>query len=84
MEEAGLYLVMVDLSCKYKRPARFDDLLTVRATVSRVTHVKIVHDYVVLRDGVVLAEGQTTLACVDREGRPQRLPEALMGDDVIE
>jgi acyl-CoA thioester hydrolase len=77
VEDAGHFLVIVDLSCKYKRPARYDDVLTLRTTVSRITHVKIVHTYALLRDGLLLAEGQSTLACVDREGRPQALPKSL-------
>jgi len=77
VEDAGFFLVIVDLGCKYKRPARYDDVLTIRTTVARVTHVKIVHTYRVSRDGLLLAEGHTTLACVDREGRPQPLPATL-------
>jgi acyl-CoA thioester hydrolase len=77
IEDAGHYLVIIDLSCKYKRPAHYDDLLTVRTTVERVTHVKIIHRYEVTRDGVLLAEGHSTLACVDRQGKPQALPEIL-------
>ena len=76
-EEAGHYLVIVDIGCKFKKPAYYDDLLTVRTTVARVTHVKIVHEYHVFRDGVLLAEGHSTLACVDREGKPQPLPATL-------
>ena len=77
MEDAGHLLVIVDLGCKYKRPAYYDDVLTLRTTVERVTHVKIIHKYELLRDGQLLAEGHSTLACVDREGRPQALPESL-------
>ena len=77
MEDAGHLLVIVDLGCKYKRPAYYDDVLTLRTTVERVTHVKIVHKYELLRDGKLLAEGHSTLACVDRDGRPQALPETL-------
>jgi acyl-CoA thioester hydrolase len=77
VEDAGHFLVIVDAACKFKRPAYYDDLLIVRAIVERVTHVKIVHRYEVLRDGVLLAEGQTTLACVDKDGRPQALPDLL-------
>jgi acyl-CoA thioester hydrolase len=39
--------------------------------------VRLDHRYEVLRDGELVAEGATTLACVDREGRPQALPEFL-------
>ena len=77
IEDAGHFLVIVDLGCKYKRPARYDDLLSIRTTVTRVTHVKIVHAYQVTREGLLLAEGHSTLACVDREGRPQALPDSL-------
>jgi acyl-CoA thioester hydrolase len=77
IEDAGHFLVIVDIGCKFKRPAYYDDLLTLRTTVARVTHVKIVHHYQVLRDGLLLAEGHSTLACVDREGKPQALPSML-------
>jgi acyl-CoA thioester hydrolase len=77
IEDAGHFLVIVDIGCKFKRPAYYDDLLTLRTTVARVTHVKIVHHYQVLHDGLLLAEGHSTLACVDREGKPQALPSML-------
>ena len=79
IEDAGHFLVIVDIGCKFKRPAYYDDMLTLRTIVERVTHVKIVHRYDVLRDGTLLAEGHSTLACVDREGKPQALPESLQG-----
>jgi acyl-CoA thioester hydrolase len=78
VEDAGHFLVIVEIGCKFRRPAYYDDLLTLRTTVARVTHVKIVHEYQLLRGAEVLAEGHSTLACVDREGRPQRLPEMLL------
>lgn len=75
LEDSGHLLVIVELACKFRRPARYDDVLTVRTTIARVTHVKIMHTYEVLHDGKLLAEGSSTLACVDREGRPRALPE---------
>jgi acyl-CoA thioester hydrolase len=77
VEDSGHFLVIIDLGCKFKRPAYYDDLLTIRTTVARVTHVKIVHEYQVFRDGELLAQGHSTLACVDREGKPQALPAIL-------
>ena len=78
IEDSGHLLVVIEVGCKFKRPAYYDDLLTLRTTVERVTHVKIVHRYEVFRDGVLLAEGHSTLACVDRDGKPQALPESLL------
>jgi acyl-CoA thioester hydrolase len=80
LEDQGYLLVLVKLQVRYRSPARYDDLLTVRTTVSRATAVRIDHRYEVLREGALLAEGNTTLACVDRHGRLQRLPEVLTGE----
>jgi len=77
VEDAGHYLVIVDIGCKFKRPAYYDDLLVVKTSVEKVTHVKIVHKYELFRDGTLLAEGHSTLACVDRDGKPQALPDML-------
>ena len=52
VEDAGHFLVIVDIGCKFKRPAYYDDLLTSGRRVAKVTHVKIVHQYQLFRDGV--------------------------------
>ena len=75
MEEEGLLVVVVKADCRYRRPARYDDLLKVRTTVNRVTPAKIEHEYLVLRDGIHLATGRVVLALVDREGVVQRVPQ---------
>jgi len=80
IEDQGFLLVLTKVEVKYRRPAYFDDLLTIRTTVERTTAVRIDHRYEVFRDRELIAEGATTLACVDREGRPQALPEAIRGD----
>jgi acyl-CoA thioester hydrolase len=80
MEEAGLFLVVVKLDCRYHSPARFDDLLTLETTVERVSAVKIEHSYKLFRGDQLLASAASVLACVDRDGRVQRLPEELTTD----
>jgi acyl-CoA thioester hydrolase len=77
LEDEGHFLVVAKMEIRYRSPARYDDLLIIRTTVTRMTSVRIDHRYEVLRDDVLLAEGSSTLACVDREGRLQRLPAAL-------
>jgi acyl-CoA thioester hydrolase len=77
IEDQGFFLVLTKIEVRYKKPAKFDDLLTVRVIVERTTMVRIDHRYEVLREGTLVAEGSSTLACVDRDGQPQALPEAL-------
>jgi len=75
MEEAGLFIVVAKAECRYHKPARYDDVVTVRTILTKVTHAKIVHDYEMRRDGELLASATITLAMIDREGRIQRIPE---------
>jgi acyl-CoA thioester hydrolase len=75
LEDAGFLLVLSKVEVRYKRPAFYDDVLTIRTTVARSTPVRIEHRYEVFRDGTLLAEGATTLACVSREGQIQALPD---------
>jgi len=77
LEDQGFLLVLTKLEVRYHRPARYDDLLTLRTTAVRTTMVRIDHKYELFCDGQLLTEGSSTLACVDRTGRPQALPEFL-------
>jgi len=75
MEEEGLLVVVVKAECRYRRPARYDDLLRVQTTVTRLTPAKIEHQYKLLRGEELLAVGHVTLAVVDRQGNVRRVPE---------
>lgn len=77
IEEAGLFLVVVRLNVHYHSPARYDDLLTLVTKVDNVSAVKIEHSYRLLCGDRLLATGTSTLACVDKSGRVQRLPESI-------
>jgi acyl-CoA thioester hydrolase len=77
LEDQGYLLVLTKVDVHYRRPARYDDLLSLRTTTVRTTMVRIDHKYELFCDGVLLADGTSTLACVDRQGRPQALPEFL-------
>jgi acyl-CoA thioester hydrolase len=78
LEDQGFFLVIHKLEVRYRSPARYDDLLTLRTMVARTTTVRIDHRYELFREEAPLAEGSSTLACVDREGRLQPLPEILL------
>ncbi|MBW3542781.1 MAG: acyl-CoA thioesterase [Planctomycetes bacterium] len=77
MEESGLFLVVAEIACKFRAPARYDDVLTVRTTLADIGPIKIEHDYELLRDGKLLASAHSVLACVDRNGRLTRMPDEI-------
>ena len=80
LEDAGFLLVLTKAEVSYKSPAYYDDVLTVRTTVSRTTPVRLEHTYRVTNAaGKLVAEGATTLACVGRDGKLQAMPPWLSG-----
>src|SRR5690606_391074 len=79
LEASGVGFVVARMSLRYRRPARYDDVLRVRCRSLPVTGVKIEHDYEIYRDNELLTTAQTTLVCVDGSGRPQPIPEHVFG-----
>ena len=78
MEQAGVFFVVARLSIKYRRPALYDEQLKLETTCSKVTASRVEHTYRLMRsDGVILAEADTTLACVSAEGKVRRIPEFM-------
>jgi acyl-CoA thioester hydrolase len=77
LESRGILFVVAKLSCKFRRPARYDDVLLLETRIRRQTHARIDHEYKLFREGLLLCEAETTLACVNREGRPMPIPEEL-------
>jgi acyl-CoA thioester hydrolase len=78
MEESGQLVVVVRVDCRYRRPARYDDLIQIQTRIDRVTAAKIIHEYTITRDGETLVDATVTLAVIDRSGNLQRVPQALI------
>src|SRR5262245_15732065 len=74
LESADIFLVVAEVSVKYYLPAFFDDVLRLRTATVRAKGARIEHRYEVFRGDSLLAEGTTTVACIDKTGRVTRLP----------
>jgi acyl-CoA thioester hydrolase len=81
MERRGIFLVVTEAACRYRSPARYDDVLRVRARVAALgkASVRFEYDLRTEDDGRLVAEGHTELASVDARKRPVRLPEDVAG-----
>jgi acyl-CoA thioester hydrolase len=78
IEEEGWMLVVAEMNIKYYLPASYDDLLRLRTTVTEAKGARAVNKYEVFRGDVLLAEGHSVVACINRQGRVTRLPKALL------
>ena len=77
LDDWDVALPVVEAHCKYRRPAHYEDLLDIEVLVSDLRGASLRFDYHVRRDGQLLADGYTRHACIDRRGRPRRIPEPL-------
>ena len=80
MEAAGYMLPCLRAEVEYLRPAKFDDLLTIRSMVDEVPGVKFtIRAEIYNAEGELLARGGVTLVFADTQtGRPRRAPKALV------
>ena len=78
MESACQLVVVVHVDCRYRKPARYDDLIRVRTRIDKVTVGKIVHAYEITRNEEKLVSAFVTLVVIDRQGNPQRVPDELL------
>lgn len=75
VEESATKMVVVKAECSFRKPARYDDLLTLKTRVLRTTRASLEHEYRLFRDGELLAVGKTKLATVDNSGKIVPVPE---------
>jgi len=79
METRGRGLVVVEALLHYRRPAFFDDELSLSTHLAEIGKVSLRFDYEVLKDGELLVTGHTRHACVDlATGKPVRMPKELL------
>jgi acyl-CoA thioester hydrolase len=76
LEADGIQLPVIEASCEYRQPGRYDDDLEIRARGRAISAVRVAFEYDVVRlaDGALLARGRTVHAAVGPGGRPTRLP----------
>lgn len=80
MEENGIMLPVVSLTMNYKKPARYDELLTLKTILKNRTSVKIEFDYELYNESnELLTTGNSILVFVDmKTGRPVAPPQYIL------
>lgn len=78
-EKDGVMIPIISVECRYRRPARFGDTLTVTAEIDAVPQARLpIVQKVYNQSGELCAEGKVVLGFIDaRTFRPVRCPEKL-------
>lgn len=76
VEKKGLLLPVREVECRYRSPARYDDLVWIRIAIDewRKASLKFVYEIYAEDKTRILAEGMTQHAVVSPQGRPVAIP----------
>ncbi len=83
LEARGVLFAVAKVEVQFRAPAYYDDELVLTTRIERMTRARIDHSYVLRREGRLLCEAKTTLACIDRDGRLIPIPDEIFqaGDE---
>ena len=79
LEADGVLMPVVELNINYRRSLRFDDEATLSTSATASGPSRILFRTEISSGEQVCATGLVTIACVDRNGRPQRIPADILG-----
>ncbi len=80
-QQDGLYIMVAEVRCRYKAPARYDDEILIRTRVTGMRKRVLIFGYEIYNEHAdeLLAEGETVHVITDRDGRPRTLPDKHRG-----
>ena len=79
LEEEGILMPVTENKSKFIRPAKYDDLLTIKVMVKKFPTNRITFEYEIYNERKKLINlGETILAFVDKKtGRAHEVPESI-------
>ena len=77
VEARGMMLPVREAGCRYRAPARFDDLLQVHLYIGELGRASLTFHYTVYSEDrkIIMTTGFTQHACVNPQGRPLAMPQ---------
>ncbi|KKO20282.1 MAG: acyl-CoA thioesterase [Candidatus Brocadia sp.] len=79
LEKEHIYFPVTEAHCRFRSPARYDDVLVIRTWISALKHATVEFHHTIIREGdnVLIAEGISKLACLNASRKPTPMPDKL-------
>jgi acyl-CoA thioester hydrolase len=79
VEQRNIQFPVIEVSCRYFRSAQYDELVMIETDLLSLARATLSFSYRILRetDSSLLATGSTKHACINSQGRIQRIPADL-------
>jgi acyl-CoA thioester hydrolase len=80
IEQQGVHFPVVEATCRYAQPARYDELIRIETELAEVGRASLSFHYRIQRqaDDAILATGSTRHASIDGSGQIVRIPQSLL------
>jgi acyl-CoA thioester hydrolase len=79
MEDDGVMLPVYEMNFKYKKPAHFDDILTIETILEEKPNVRIKFRYKIYRGNELLTMAKTTLVFMESDTKkPTNCPKHIL------
>ena len=80
LEDSGIFLPVIGIEIDYKKPAKYDDILTLESSLIEKPNIKIQFSHKIFnQEGVLLVTGISKLVFLDKKNnRPIRCPKFLL------
>ena len=79
IEEKGMYMMVAGASCRYKAPARYDDLVRIETCIPGIKNSSLEFAHKFYVQDKLIATGESVHVFTDKTGRPVRMPEEVAG-----
>ena len=76
-KEFGVLIIVKSCNIDYKKPAIFEDKLSIISTIKEVTKTSFVMEQNINRDKELIASSDIHLVSVNLDGKPTKIPEIL-------
>lgn len=77
LHNEGLFFVVTHVEIYYRQPARLGDIIEVTTELKETRNASMTLKSRIFKSDTLLVEAYVTIACIDREGKPKRLPESF-------
>lgn len=66
VERMGILLPLIKLSCKYIKPALYEDIITIHTKIKLISPVKIEFEYELYKNNIIINTGYTEHAFINK------------------
>jgi acyl-CoA thioester hydrolase len=74
LEKKGLFMMVAGASCRYRAPARYDDIVKIETWIPRMKNTSMEFAHRLHVGDKLIASGESVHVFTNRSGRPVRIP----------